>query len=73
MNNRHRMIVKAKKRYGFYPYVRVNLNVENELTKALREVAAKLTDYLRELMLSANEAARAFDWSGIAKQLGGKP
>ena len=71
MNNRHRMIVRARKRYGLY-HIRVKFDFNDEFSKALYDAFARVTDSLRELMVSANEAAKSFDWSEIAKQLGGK-
>lgn len=70
MNNRHRMIVRARKRYGLYPYVRVKFNVDDEFSSALHEALMRLSAGLRDLMISANEAVKAFDWSGISKLIG---
>lgn len=70
MNNRHRMIVRARKRYGFYPYVRVKFNVDDEFSSALHEALMRLLAALGDLTISVNEAVKAMDWSEIAEQIG---
>ena len=69
MNNRRRLIARVYRQNPKLSAKRALSKLCNQIKSNVLEGIMALSEAMKNIMISANEAAKAFDWSDIAERM----